>query len=226
MSDAQQRAALDLLASTATASGLPWSDDWRAPLTQLLTWLARFSARTNLVGNHAPAVVAREHLLETLAVAAAVKRAEMQPASIVDVGAGAGLELLMLGLWAPSAQLVAVEPRRKRADFIELVGDAMGLGRRLEVVRSQVPPWLPATPFDLATSRATFSPAQWLVHAATLVGPAGLVAVHDATKSDEPVAPTPTKHLVLAAEVPVPDRPSHRIGVYRHVGTALESEGS
>lgn len=220
MSTQQQRAALDDLAATAISADLPWSDDWRAPLTQLLTWLARFSARTNLVGNHDPAVVAREHLLETLVVAAAADRVDLRPKRIVDVGAGAGLETLLLGLWASDARLVAVEPRRKRADFIELVGDAMGLGQRLEVIRSQVPPWRPAAPFDMATSRATFAPAQWLAHAETLVRPDGLVLVHDATGSEEKAGHgRPT--LPLVVEESVPNRPAHCIRGYRYAPNPL-----
>ncbi len=212
MSTPDADSAIDTLAALARDNALPWKDAWRAPIGQLLTWLGRFSARTNLVGDHRPEAVVQEHLLETLTVAAAVERIGLEPSRIVDVGAGAGLEVLMLALWADDAQLVAVEPRRKRADFIELVADAMGVGRRITVVRSQVPEWRPEQLFDLATSRATFSPGQWRVHAAALVAAQGVIVVHDAVTT----APgSPPDGGWQATERVVPGRSAHCIRTYR-----------
>lgn len=214
VSPTEINAALDTLEVVARDHALPWRPAWRGPLTRLLSWLARFSARTNLVGDHRPLAVIEEHVIETLAVAAAVARTGVAPKRIVDVGAGAGLEGLVLALWAEGAQLVAVEPRRKRADFIELVADAMGLGRRVSVVRAQVPAWQPAAPFDLATSRATFAPAQWRAHGRALVGDEGVVVVHAAVAAADGSRQLSASTSGARVELAVPGRPRHCVQVF------------
>ncbi|MCO4760566.1 MAG: class I SAM-dependent methyltransferase [Myxococcales bacterium] len=214
----EEQDAIDELKNTALAARLPWRDSWRAPLGHMMTWLARFSARTNLVGNHTPRVVVSEHIVETLVVAAVCERLGLQPRSIVDVGAGAGLEALTLALWAEQAQVTVIEPRRKRSDFIELVADAMGVGKRVTVIRDTVPAWRPPTRFDLATSRATFDPETWLAHGRNLLAPGGVVAVHDA--ANRALGPNDAQpgEWASSAFMAVPHRPAHRIVGYRQFG--------
>lgn len=147
-------------------------------LPDLLQHIGRFARRWNLVGDPTPAGLVREHVLEAVALVAAVHRVGHTPSRIVDVGAGAGVESLCLLLALPQAQLVAVEPRSRRADAIEVVGDLVGVGRRLRVVRSRLFEVDLGSPFDLAVSRATFAPDEWLRHASTLLATGGFVAAH------------------------------------------------
>ena len=136
---------------------LAFETTWLEPIGRIMTLLQRFGLRNNLVGDISPAAVVQEHLVEALvAIEAANKTLTAPPATVVDVGAGAGLEGLLMALAWPHATVIAVEPRRKRADFIELAADAAGVGDRVQVIRLE----LRAAHFPLAslmTSRATFS---------------------------------------------------------------------
>lgn len=195
--------ALDWLAETAAAADLPWQESWRTSLDALFTWVARFSRRTNLVGDASPRALAGEHVVEALAVAAALRDAGVTPTRIVDVGAGAGVETLTLAVWAADAQVIAVEPRRKRADFIELAADAMGVGARVTVARAQVPGWADVTLADVATSRATFPPERWAELGPTLTTPTGAVVVHGRADDAWSRRGVPGRA--------VPGRPEHRV---------------
>ncbi len=169
----------ELLSLACRAAGLRCDPNWNAPVTALFAWLGRFAPRTNLVGDARPQSVVDDHLVEALVAVAAVE-AERQgsPPRVIDVGAGAGLEAQMFALAWPTARVVAVEPREKRAAFIELVADAMGHGERIEVVSRTLRAASFGPEFDVATSRATFPPPQWLEEASALLVPGGQVVLH------------------------------------------------
>lgn len=163
----------------ASIGAAPLEPEATVALARGIALLQRFNARTNLVGDAAARAVLQEHVLPTLAVAAAVEEALGEPpSSVIDVGAGAGLEAAVLALLWPTARLVAMEPRRKRADFIELLADRVGVGARLEVVRAPLDPRYEGPRFSAATSRATFAPAEWLGRCAPLLAEGGLAVVH------------------------------------------------
>jgi 16S rRNA (guanine527-N7)-methyltransferase len=79
----------------------------------------------------------------------------------VDVGSGAGAPGIALALLAPELSLTLIEPRQKRVAFLRT---ALGvLGRDdLTVERKRVEE-LPSKRWDVAVSRATLPPAQWVV---------------------------------------------------------------
>lgn len=183
-----------------------------AALPKLLSTTAQFGARWNLVGDPSPDGVVDEHILESLAVAGLWDGAG-GPASIVDVGAGAGLELLVLLLLWPEARGVAVEPRRKRTDFLDIAAALVGVGRQLEVARDRLGEGAAGQlrgRFELATSRATFAPEAWLALAAPLVRPGGRLVAH-LPAGEAPTLPAGWGERRRAA---VAGRPSHDVALY------------
>lgn len=193
----------------AQTHGMPWSASWMTPISAVLALLAKFNAKTNLVGDATLDAVFGEHVWESLALATAVARVGTAPRSVVDVGAGAGLETLVLALAWPDCQFTVVEPRRKRADFIELAADRAGVGARVQVLRAQLSRHHCQHQHELATSRATFAPAKWLQVAPSLVVDGGLVALH-ARVGEHTVASGVA--LVEAQGVPGCDR---QVALYR-----------
>lgn len=84
----------------------------------------------------------------------------------VDVGSGIGAPGLPLALLLPGLDVTLVEPRTKRVSFLRTVIGTLGLGTvRVERVRSDV---LAESSFDVAISRATMPPPEWLVEGARL----------------------------------------------------------
>lgn len=166
----------------ATALGLTVPADLDARCLALHALLLRHNARTNLVGDaRLDAFVA--HLHEAL-VAAAVARALLgrDPLRVLDVGAGAGLEALLFALSFPAAHVVAVEPRAKRAVFIELAADSVG-ARQLHVIARPLAEARLVPDFDIVTSRAVWPPLQWLAQARPYAARDGVVLAHVATGS-------------------------------------------
>ena len=173
-------AALERLHGQAVEHRLPFDPAWLAPMDRVLLLLQRFGARTNLVGSTDANAVVDEHLIEALVAIDVAGRAGLEtPPRVVDVGAGAGLEALLMALAWPDAAVIAIEPRRRRADFIEIAADAAGVGRRIQVIRSELRAAMVA-PANLLTSRATFPIPRWLELARPLLLDDGVVLAHEA----------------------------------------------
>jgi len=84
----------------------------------------------------------------------------------VDVGSGMGAPGLPLALLAPGLDVTLVEPRAKRVAFLRTVLTELGaVPVHVERRRSDT---FDAASFDVAISRATLPPAEWLAEGARL----------------------------------------------------------
>jgi 16S rRNA G527 N7-methylase RsmG len=209
--DVEVEAMLDALAHDARQNGGPWQDDWRPGLRRLAELLAEFNARTNLVGDASPHGLA-EHLAEAWVVAAATEAVlGHAPTSIVDVGAGAGLEGIALALAFPHARVVAVEPRPLRSSFITLAAQAAGVGH-LQVVGKSLHAAQLGAEFELATARAVWPPHEWVPRARDLVTTGGVVAVHG---NEQLVDRLAAEGWHTAAQRAVPGTRGHVVAIVR-----------
>lgn len=109
--------------------------------------------------------------LVDLLVADAIVLAARLPAGarVVDVGSGAGAPGLPIALLREDLEVTLVEPLDKRVSFLRSVIGGLGPapGARVpRVVRGRGEVLAPQgggpAPFDVATSRATLPPAEWL----------------------------------------------------------------
>jgi 16S rRNA (guanine527-N7)-methyltransferase len=146
---------------------LPLSDDARTLFLEractLLDRAVEWNARIDLTSVSEP-----EELVDLLfADAAAVAAQGGAPGSRwVDVGSGIGAPGLPLAMLSPGLDVTLVEPRTKRVSFLRTAIGTLGLGSvRVERSRSDV---LAARSFDVAISRATMSPPDWLAEGARL----------------------------------------------------------
>jgi len=135
-------------------------------MSRFLASLDAARRRTNLTGPF-PSEELVLHALES-----ALGSSLLPPrARVVDVGSGAGFPGLPLAAARPDLRLTPVEPRRKRAEFLEGVVREIGLsnvGTPLRSVRE-----LPAGSADAATARAV-GDVERLVRDAEWLTPAGL----------------------------------------------------
>lgn len=143
----------------------------------LLLW----NARINLTGASSAEEVITEHLPDSFALAALTPPG----AKVVDIGSGGGLPALPFAILRPDCDVTLVEPRGKRVAFLRtalrgLAVTATVLARRLEECA--------LADFDVAGSKATFPPAEWLVRGSKLVAPSGFVAVFVGAEVPDPTA--------------------------------------
>lgn len=149
----------------------------------------QYGRAINLVGGTDPAVL-YEHVQEALLGVGVVDR--VLPAGDacrwVDVGSGGGLPALVVAA-VRSWEMELIEPRERRAAFLDLGLASVGKGRG-RVIRGR---WAGSTwneevfsglesrdemPFFVLSSRAVFSAEKWLAEAVEARIPRGVVLCH------------------------------------------------
>lgn len=119
---------LELLQEGACELGVDLAAPQLAAFERYYAMLADWGRRMDLTTVLDLEGVQRRHFLESLAVGAALRRLELLPdgAAVIDVGSGAGFPGLPIRVVWP-VRLTLVEPRRKRAAFLQAVVQALGL---------------------------------------------------------------------------------------------------
>ena len=165
------------LAATCAAARLPYAPEWLPGLERLAALLVAGQARSNLVGDASEAGLLA-HVREALTVAGTTQDVlGRPPRSAVDIGAGAGLEALMLAIAWPQTRVVAIEPRKLRAAFIEETAVALGL-KHLQVIAKTLYSAQLDGRFELATARAVWPFPEWPEKARPILAPQGLAVIH------------------------------------------------
>jgi 16S rRNA (guanine527-N7)-methyltransferase len=132
-------------------------------LGRMLDLVVTWNARTDLTAARGPEELVDLYLADALVVATA----EGDLAGRwVDVGTGGGAPGLTLATLAETLNLTLVEPRDKRVAFLRTVVGELELSQvRVKRARSDA---IADSEFDVAISRATLPPAEWLAEGARL----------------------------------------------------------
>lgn len=130
----------------------------------LATWLDRLIEWNQKLDLTAARSI--DELLDLMVVDALILSANIERnARVVDVGSGAGAPGLPLALLRPDLSLTLVEPLVKRVSFMRTVIGALGTPN-VQIVHGRGES-LEET-FDVAISRATLAPPDWLTLGASL----------------------------------------------------------
>jgi 16S rRNA (guanine527-N7)-methyltransferase len=162
-----------------------------------LDLLEQFNASMNLVGPMSQATMMRELILDSLAPLTVWPNPN---ATVIDVGSGAGLPGIPLAISLPNAQFTLVEPRKKRAQFLRIAAHRLGL-KNIQVTESRIEDaQLP--PFDIAISKAVFSPEEFLEIMINHVSQNGFLISMCAENATDSVKKTAADlHLRLLSEI-------------------------
>ena len=169
--------------------------DWSAPLSpvdngRLLDFirvLLEWNVRINVTGARERSDVVGEHFPDSLALFSLVPAGSR----LVDVGSGGGLPAIPFAILRPDCQVTLVEPRAKRVAFLKTAvrvckcSNVLVVRQRMEDCESHC--------FDVASSRATFPPLEWLASARELVVPGGRTIVLSTVE----VSPRPSGLLLI-----------------------------
>jgi 16S rRNA (guanine527-N7)-methyltransferase len=116
---------------------------WR--YTQLVL---KWNRIANLTGARSGDEFIRRHIADCLTILPWVTGSR-----VADVGSGAGLPGIVLACVAPKLELQLIEPRGKRARFLEQTRIELGLANAT-VAETQIEQWRPAAPIDTFICRA------------------------------------------------------------------------
>jgi 16S rRNA (guanine527-N7)-methyltransferase len=171
----------ELILEAASILGRPLDEAALPALVQYGEMVELWNRRMNLTG-----AKDRRALVDVLFADALVLADEelvRRDAHFVDVGAGAGAPSVPLLLLRGDLRATLVEPLRKRTAFLRSVIGTLDLADRivlLETSLGDAP--LDGGPFDLALSRATFEPVEWLSRARAIAPCAIVMTVEPFTE--------------------------------------------
>lgn len=138
--------------------GLAVSIEQREKLARYLDLLERWNATYNLTSVREREAMRTQHLADCLAVIAPLQR-HAAAGRLLDVGSGGGLPGVVMAALLPAWQVTCVDAVGKKMAFVRQVAGALPLGNlRAEHSRIET---LKAPPFDVVTSRAFASLADF-----------------------------------------------------------------
>jgi 16S rRNA (guanine527-N7)-methyltransferase len=154
------------------ALGLDLGEQQLAQLLQYLDLLQKWNKVYNLTAVRDPAEMLTHHLLDSLAVIGPLLRhAGGRPIRLLDVGSGAGLPGVVVAICCPQIRVDCVDTVAKKAAFIQQAAATLqlpnlhGLHARVESL---------AEPYDVITSRAIASLADFVTWSAGALAPDGV----------------------------------------------------
>lgn len=185
-----------------------------AMLDRLLGYLAllnRWNATYNLTAVREPQEMLTQHLADCLAVVEPLRRhlGTCTERRLLDVGSGGGLPGVVLAVLEPRWEVTCVDTVGKKAAFIRQAAAELGL-RNLRAEHARVES-LKAAPFDLITSRAFASLADFVRLTRGLLSPGGVwVAMKGRMPHEELVALPSDIHVFHVEPLIVPGLAAER----------------
>ena len=190
-----------------------------AALLAYLALLQRWNATYNLTAVRDPAQMLTQHLADCLALMPPLQQHRAQ-GRLLDVGSGGGLPGVVVAVMLPGLDVTCVDTVGKKAAFIRQVAAALQLPNlhgehaRVEQLR--------AAPFDVVTSRAFASLADFTRLTRDLLAPAGVwLAMKGKPPDDEIAALPPEVEVFHVEQLQVPGLDAQRCLVWmRPLATA------
>lgn len=200
----------------AQALGLELTSMQQQQLLQHLALIDRWNRVYNLTAVREPAQMLTQHLLDSLAVVAPLRR-KTRAASIalLDVGSGAGLPGVVIAIACPEVHVSCVDTVSKKASFIRQVGTELGLAH-FQALHARVES-LASGSFDMITSRAFASLADFVTLTEAALAPDGVWMAMKGQIPHEEMAALPSTIEVFHVEpLRVPGLDAERCIVWMH----------
>jgi len=199
--------------------------DLAAPLAALATLLAQWAARMNLTGHRTPAAIARRLILDALALGSALPGAgepgDPGPASLADLGSGAGFPGLPLAIRWPRCRVTLVEARERRHHFQWAAVRTLGLVN-VEPRRGRIEALAPE-PHAIVVAQALAQPDQAVAWMLPWVAPGGwLVLPRTADAPELPPVPGLVDAQLRSYQVPL-EGPARALWMARRPPDALDA---
>jgi 16S rRNA (guanine527-N7)-methyltransferase len=178
--------------------GLALSDEQLNQLLGYLDLMQKWTRVYNLTALRDPADMLTHHLLDSLAVIEPLKRQIGQrPATLLDVGSGAGLPGVVIAICCPQVRLDCVDAVAKKAAFVQQVAAALrlpnlrGLHGRVEKIGSR---------YDVVSCRAFASLTDFIGWSSAALAEEGIWLAMKGKVPDEEIAALPGAVRVFHVE--------------------------
>lgn len=195
MSRAELGAGLD--AGVATL-GLDLAAGQRGQLLGYLELIQKWNRIYNLTAVRDPQEMLTQHLLDSLAVVAPLRRHTGGAAcALLDVGSGAGLPGVVIAIACPEIRVDCVDTVAKKAAFLQQAAGTLklpnlrGLHERVERL---------AGPYDVITSRAFASLADFVAWSGAALAPQGVWMAMKGRHPEEEIAALPPQVTMFHVE--------------------------
>lgn len=190
---------IEALRQDASALGLTLPEAALDRLIAFLALLRKWNAAYNLTAVRDAAQMRVQHLADCLAVIAPLRRQAGEGGKrILDVGSGGGLPGAVLAVAEPAWDLSCVDTVGKKAAFIRQVAGELALPN-LHALHARVEA-LPGPPFDVITSRAFASLADFVRLTRPLLAPGGLWMAMKGRRPDGEISAVPADIDVFHVE--------------------------
>jgi len=162
----------------------------RQALLGYLQQLQRWNATYNLTAIRDPKQMLIQHLFDSLAVVAPLRRRWCDAMDVLDVGSGAGLPGVVIAIMQPHWRIACVDAVEKKTVFIQQVTRTLGVSNvtarhaRIEALARAVPP----ARYALAVSRAFAALKDFAALAGPLVTADGALAAMKGKVPDAEIA--------------------------------------
>lgn len=201
----------DSLSQAAGRLGLSLNADTAERLMTYLSLLQRWNATYNLTAVRDPAGMFVQHLLDCLAIVPPLRRVLGDgPGRIADVGSGAGLPGVVIAATCPQLQVCCIDTVGKKVAFVRQVMAELQL-RNLRAEQGRVENLRPEAPYDVVTSRAFASLADFVHLTRPLIAPGGIwMAMKGKIPNDEIAALPCDVEVFHVEQLVVPQLPADR----------------
>ena len=176
------------LRAGASAVGVALTDRQVERLLAYGALILKWNKVYNLTALRDPELVLTHHLLDSLAVVPPLQREWPRAATLLDVGAGAGLPGVVIAILRDDIDVRCVDAVAKKAAFVQQVAAELALPN-LRGVHSRVE--LLEGRFDIVTSRAFASLSDFFNGAARRIQPDGLWLAMKGKVPDDELAALP-----------------------------------
>lgn len=204
----------DFQTLTASVTGIQLNENQMHQFEKYRDLLLEYNQQVNLTAIIEPRAILEKHFVDSLACSLAF---HPQPATVVDIGSGAGFPGLPLAIAFPHLQVTLIESIQKKANFCQYVVDGLRLrnviviAKRAETV-GQIKKY--HHNFDIAVVRAVTKLPQLIEYAQPLVKKEGMLVAMKGKQWERETADIDKRHEVIPYMLPSDHHPRVLIQVY------------